>query len=288
MNYEVIDSDDYGKSGIETMFFPGGEPHIKVNRDLKKEEVLAFLKLRNWNDVGITSLFIDCALGAALFIPYFPGARQDKHERDVPCTVRVMARLLRPNDFSQWIHVFDPHSDEVAAELDDTLTDCKIWMPSDLDVPIKEDVVGIIAPDEGATARAENFRDKFYPKVELYHCSKKRDPKSGALSGYVMPELELSGRYIVVDDICDGGGTFNLLAEEFCTQALAGKMKLELFVSHGIFSKGLVNIHPVYEHITTTDSWCTHENLEGWVKHDPKRITILPLNQLFDRIMSNE
>jgi ribose-phosphate pyrophosphokinase len=91
-----------------------------------------------------------------------------------------------------------------------------------------------------------------------------------------MPPLPARGRYIIVDDICDGGGTFNLLAHEFKADPQAGASKLELFVSHGIFSKGLSGIDPVIERVTTTDSWCRLAS--------DARLTVLPLKPLFPLI----
>jgi len=46
---------------------------------------------------------------------------------------------------------------------------------------------------------------------------------------------------MIVDDICDGGATFILLAKELYA---AGAKEVNLFVTHGIFSKGLI---PLYE-----------------------------------------
>jgi ribose-phosphate pyrophosphokinase len=55
----------------------------------------------------------------------------------------------------------------------------------------------------------------------------------------------------MVDDICDGGGTFLGLAEELKSKN-AGK--LFLAVSHGIFSKGISKLSSMFENIFTTDS----------------------------------
>ena len=54
---KIIDSDDYSAAGIETMFFPGGEPHVKV--PFFSEPLLLHLKLRTWNDVGFAALLLD-------------------------------------------------------------------------------------------------------------------------------------------------------------------------------------------------------------------------------------
>jgi ribose-phosphate pyrophosphokinase len=272
---QIIDSDNYAASGIETMVFPGGEPHVKLPEF--SGDLLLFLKLRSWNDVGFAALVTDAisrsgAKTIKTFVPYFPAARQDRApDGHAPFTLRYTSLLLSP-DKQRGVSVFDPHSSVIfsTAQID------RAFMPADLDIPRADDVVGIIAPDKGATERARKFRDTFYPQSALIQCGKRRDPTSGSLSGYTMPTLPKRGRYIIVDDICDGGGTFNLLAHEFKADSLADGSKLELFVSHGIFSKGLDAIDPVIAHITTTDSWCRLAS-DG-------RLTVLPLSPLFPLI----
>lgn len=269
----IIDSDNYKAAGIETMFFPGGEPHVKVPRFKSSEPIKLFLKLRTWNDVGIAVCLLDVldrranVEVAEVFIPYFPGARQDKaFDYDSPYTVAIMeAALCGGMDVS----VFDPHSPVL-----ESFSSLKaVYMPADLRIDVDEEkhgpVVGIIAPDAGAYDRAQHFREQFYPNAALIECSKIRNKRSGTLSHYEMGELFEEGRYIVVDDICDGGGTFNLLAEAFDANQYGKGSGLELFVSHGIFSKGTLAVSPRYSRITTTDSW--------WSGPSVGRLTVLPL-----------
>lgn len=280
--YQVIDSDDYAASGIQTMIFPGGEPHVKIDMSkINTEEqgrILLFFKLRSWLDVGFALLILDALdrerRDFTMFMPYFPGARQDKTSPGTAGTLDVILNLF--NCYGT-IHVFDPHSDHLGKR-----GGVHAWMPADLPLLTAEsDVVGVIAPDAGAMARASAFRDVFYPNMQLYTCTKSRDPATGALSNYIMPKLNRAGRYVIVDDICDGGGTFNLLADEFGKQNNSDK-KLSLFVSHGIFSKGLENIDDTIDRITTTDSWCMP------TKHPySRRIAIMGLNTLFPKIMED-
>ena len=56
--------------------------------------------------------------------------------------------------------------------------------------------------------------------------------------------------FLVIDDICDGGRTFINLAEKLL---IMGANDLYLYVTHGIFSKGLPSIHEYYKHI-----YCDH------------------------------
>lgn len=253
MQKTIIDSDDYSAAGIETLFFPGGEPHAKV--PFLGSDVVLYLKLRTWNDVGLAAAVVSAmaqqriAHAAQAFIPYFPGARQDRSDGSAPLTVNMISKLFEAVGS---ICVFDAHS-PVTLSMHDEISN---FMPSDLPLPLA-DYDGIIAPDKGAIDRARDFSRAFTAMpAPVIECSKERDQRSGRLSHYVLPPLPTAGRYLVVDDICDGGGTFNLLAEAFERDPAAADSELELFVSHGIFSKGLDAIHSRYKRITTTDSWC--------------------------------
>lgn len=277
-NITIIDSDNYAASGIETLFFPGGEPHIKV--PIFKEKLFLFLKLRNWNDVGFAALLIDAlnrqdsVIYFYTFIPYFPGARQDRvSDGKSALTLQIIGSMLCPK-YKYYIAVFDAHSQHIFE-----YTNSINYLPINLNIPLKDNVVGIISPDKGAVERATLFKNKFYPEAELILCGKNRNPTTGQLSGYVMPPLTKEGHYIIVDDICDGGGTFNLLTTEFEKNVIANNSTLELFVSHGIFSKGLEALSPKISHITTTNSWCEFKNTE--------RLTVLSLEPLFDKIIKN-
>lgn len=274
----IIDSDNYAKAGIETMFFSDGQPHAKVPP--LTGSVVLFLKLRTWADVGLATAVTAAvdASGASkvvVFIPYFPGARQDKVSQP-PLMARIMGRLFHADAVE--LVTFDIHSEAafIFSEAHRNL------MPSHLDIPTKSDVVGIIAPDKGAVQRATEFRDAFYPGAIVLECSKKRNALTGELSDYHMPALERAGRYIIVDDICDGGRTFNLLAEAFVNDPAyqATSYALELFVSHGIFSRGISNLHPAIEHITTTDSFAKESDYHPestYLVASRDRITIVPL-----------
>src|SRR6185437_561490 len=162
----VIDSDNYAEAGIETLFFPGGEPHAKIPR--YRRPVLAHLKLRTWSDVGLGACVLDAlrvqGVEYKAFIPYFPGARQDKTDGTAPLTVKLMKNLLA---YSNPVWVFDPHSIATRASID-----CHVFMPSDLGFPEDDTIAGVIAPDEGAAWRATNFGKKVCPDAIFVQCTK--------------------------------------------------------------------------------------------------------------------
>ena len=85
----------------------------------------------------------------------------------------------------------------------------------------------------------------------------------------ISKEMEAFNKCLIIDDICDGGGTFIGLAKEL-KQKNAGD--LYLAVSHGIFSKGLEALNTYFTKLYTTDSFKTLEdgvkqiNLSGLIK----------------------
>jgi ribose-phosphate pyrophosphokinase len=72
---------------------------------------------------------------------------------------------------------------------------------------------------------------------------------------------------IIVDDLCDGGATF--IAEAQYLKLLFPQKKLNLFVAHGIFSKGFHELFDLFDHIYTTNSYRDFENM----KHE--KLTII-------------
>lgn len=93
-----------------------------------------------------------------------------------------------------------------------------------------------LAPDKGALARAAAYGTRFDRPV--YHASKTRDPATGRILSTTLeqPEVFQDKEVIIIDDICDGGGTFLPLADALYA---AGAKKVILAVTHMIASKGL-------------------------------------------------
>jgi len=89
--------------------------------------------------------------------------------------------------------------------------------------------------------------------------------KSRGLGGVVHVEslegYNLNDRVcIVVDDICDGGRTFNSLGLRL---QQSGCREAYLFVSHGIFSQGTTKLLEYYKTIGTTNSFNHNTLVEG-------------------------
>jgi ribose-phosphate pyrophosphokinase len=108
----------------------------------------------------------------------------------------------------------------------------------------------ILFPDEGANRR---YCDQIAGSYDygLAYATKKRDPLTGKLSGFEVPEIDPASRVMIVDDICDGGGTFIGIADKLGLP----REQMALYVTHGIFSKGFGELMGRYRKIYTTNSF---------------------------------
>jgi ribose-phosphate pyrophosphokinase len=178
-----------------------------------------------------------------LILPFIPGARQDRllnAPGDFLFTAKSIAREINARNFES-VRVFDPHS-EVSSGL---INRCQVLRLPDA-LPYKNYYSGIIAPDGGAVKRAGDWATAL--TLPLYHAWKKRDATTGKLTGFGVEPLT-PGHYLVVDDICDGGGTFLGLAGVFAEGVTA-----DLYVSHGLFTQGTDKLLQAYKKVITTNS----------------------------------
>lgn len=250
---------------FQSFTFAGGEPHIKINPDFDHTQpVTVTHRLNSFHDFGVLCLAVDALqrMGLELYqlvIPYFPAARQDRVMiPGEPLTVKVYADIINGFRFKK-VTVFDAHS-EVAPAL---LNNCNA-VPNHRFIQKVIQQIGneplLVSPDGGALKKIYKVSE-FLNGMEVVECSKHRDVKTGKLEGFKVYADDLEGRdCLVVDDICDGGGTFIGLAAEL-KRKHAGK--LYLAVSHGIFSKGIDQLAACFDHVFTTDSFreLEHEQL---------------------------
>ena len=160
-----------------------------------------------------------------ILIPYLPYARQDKEiSNETTFNLTVFEQILSLINCP--ISTLDCHG-RVPANVSNHSPLNEIHRAI---LKTKADI--IIYPDMGALQRYTKFLD--YPYT---FCEKNRDPFSGEIKEIVFRKSSLTGyhRPLIVDDICDGERTFIEIAK-----LLAPKVKeIHLYVTHGIFSKGL-------------------------------------------------
>lgn len=244
----------------ESFSFSGGEPHLKIDPSGLKpgEPVCISVQARSADDVLRVLLAADAVqrLGVQqieLFIPYFPAARQDRvMVPGEPLSVKVYAGLINAAGFSR-VTVFDAHSEVTPALLDrcQALNNHRFVAQVMEALPDAKHLT-LVAPDAGSAKKMHHLAAALRWE-RVVQCDKTRDVRTGQLSGAQVFSDDLAGAdCLLVDDICDGGGTFIALAA-----ALRAKNagRLYLAVSHGIFSKGIAAVTAHFDRVFTTNSF---------------------------------
>jgi ribose-phosphate pyrophosphokinase len=236
--------------GITLLAFPGGEPHANVPDPaaIAGGSFVIDTRIGSFNTFGLLLVANDAlrrsgATEVRLFCPYLPGARQD---RDAPLTAKVYADIINAAGFDEIVAV-DAHSPVMPALLDR----CRVVGSTSI-VPaemLAGESVTVICPDAGAAKRSESVADLFH--LPVVYARKHRDPLTGRLSGFSCEALPGSAIGVVVDDICDGGGTFLGLADATGLP----REQLRLWTTHGIYSKGVAALHERFAMIGCTDSF---------------------------------
>lgn len=224
--------------------FNGGEPHVVIDSSLIKDKSISVTGFcRNSNEFLSMLMLIDTIAHLnpsylQLYIPYIPGGRMDRRMLGEPFSLRVYANIIKQLPVDR-ILTIDPHSDVTSALLDNKLTIIA------LDEFIPDGYDGYIIPDAGARKKVEALAERKGVKRLIYG-NKHRDTSNGILSNISLSEVP-NGNWLVVDDICDGGATFIALACKAKEMGMQGN--LDLWVTHGIFSKGIDDLKKVYRNI---------------------------------------
>jgi ribose-phosphate pyrophosphokinase len=163
----------------------------------------------------------------SLRIRYLPYGRQDKVvSNHTTFALITFSQILNNMSFDN-IEIIDPHS-TIATDLIKNSVAIQSTKISELWNTGEYDVV--CYPDKGALSKYTKLYD--YPYM---HGEKVRDQITGNITSYQIVGDPAGKNVLIVDDICDGGMTFRLLAKDLLA---AGAKSVVLFVTHGIFSKG--------------------------------------------------
>lgn len=172
-----------------------------------------------------------------LHVPYLPFARQDKPvSNGQTFALHPFAGLLNALRLEQ-VAAVDAHNPRATADLIHGFVNVGVsGIHDELMKKVRPDLV--VFPDRGAKERYAHLRGSKHVVFE-----KERNQATGEILGHALvrtegsPELLADGkRLFIIDDICDGGATFLSIAK--AVNAMRKDVRIDLFVTHGIFSKG--------------------------------------------------
>lgn len=248
----------------ESSVFPGGEVHIKLpdlnylretinfrRKNVSKAlpNILVEVTIRSSNDLMQLILVKDAldenfdldengtkeTIGLKLI--YMPYARQDRVcNTGEAFSARVFANLLNLMEFDVIITA-DVHSNVILSHINTPVIQVTVNDIFKLKYqPLMPDMV-LVAPDKGAYDKVKSLAKML--GVPFISATKVRENRNIQieLDQTAMTDLIIEGKnLLIVDDICDGGGTFTGLAKLL---KYKGPKSINLYVTHGIFSKGL-------------------------------------------------
>lgn len=247
--------------------FPGGEMQVTIPAGLREHadaarEFRIHALLKSADDVMQLLLLTDAlrrlnpAAPVHLDMPYVPYARQDRVcNPGEALGAAVFCKLINDQQYAT-VTIVEPHSDVTPALLQRVrVIDAAAFLKKALAAPAFAQGVTLMAPDAGARKRVQSLA-KTLGVADVRYAEKVRDPQTGRITETRVPDDIPAQPVLVVDDICDGGRTFLELAA-----ALGDKTRqpLYLYVTHGIFSKGLTELKARYAGIFSAYDWTRTE-----------------------------
>lgn len=238
----------------DSLTFSGGEEHIRLKWNGSTKASVR-IEARLWAGREVLQLLmITDALRRHgfgeidLVMPYVPYARQDRVcNLGEALSIKVFCDLINAQGYRN-VEIWDAHSDVTPALLH-RCKNVEQWEFATFD-PVLSCVV--VAPDAGAEKKAGKVADKL--GCYQLNFSKIRDVSTGAVTGVQMNNWSAHFRNFtkyIVDDICDGGRTFIEVAKKL--KEKDPDKKVYLYVTHGIFSKGLEALKPYIDHVYTAN-----------------------------------
>lgn len=255
------------KKLIKTFNFSGGECHVSLDGiDIEdRVEISAFPK--NADHVMQLILTVDAIrrvnphTAIDLHLSYFPYARQDRVcNPGEPLSASVMAQLINNLNCAS-VTIEDPHSDVTPALINNVRIISQADIVSGSKVMqslIRDKQITLMAPDAGAAKKTEMLAKALAAKgieTDVMFASKIRNVANGEITGTNIPDGVAGKNFLIVDDICDGGRTFTELAQKLKDH---GAKDIYLYITHGIFSKGLKPLGKHFTHIYCKNLF--HEN----------------------------
>ena len=236
--------------------FPDGEIQITLGEFSRKDEIGVVCRITSANDLfllmQVNDILTRHGVDWSMRIVYLMGARMDRViDFNRPYTLKIILDILK--GFScEYISVLEPHSYK-AMKLKDGFSGETNEGPFDPYLPEVYEDWTVVLPDKGAYERYGIEARKH----EVVICEKTRDVTTGELKGFKVtnPEVILNSTkpLLIVDDLCDGGGTFCGIAAEI--RKIKPDIELSIYVTHMVNPRGIENLSKNFDHVWFTNSY---------------------------------
>ncbi len=276
----IADYLDMRLTRSEVKTFADQEIFVRIDENVRGEDVFVIQSTSYpANDNLMQLLIMMDALRRAsarritAVIPYFGYARQDrKTDGRTPISAKLVANLISTAGADRVLTV-DLHAGQIQGFFDiptDNLFGGPV-MVDDIKERFGRDKIVVVSPDVGGVVRARSLAKRLDADLAIVD---KRRPEAG--KSEVMNIIgDVSGaRCIMLDDICDSGGT---LANAAAALKEHGASSVSAYVTHGVLSGSAVDRiqKSVLDEFVMTD---TIQPSEAAAKS--KKIRVLPISPL--------
>jgi ribose-phosphate pyrophosphokinase len=272
---KTLNLTDPSKSDIKFKIsrFPDGQQTIDIEtyQSIRGEDTKLYSRMNGFGDIELIIAANQALKGlsaktVSLYVPYFLGARSDRKFQDggINYLKQVICPIINSQKFNTVV-VLDPHSDVLEACLNnyEKINNHTIVKQALTDIDNRNDArdrIVLVSPDAGAYKKIFDVAQHF-DITNVVTAMKHRDIKTGKITHTEIPSIEQYGenhKFVIVDDICDGGRTFTELAKTIRKHNALSE--IYLIVTHGIFSAGFGDLNNHFTKIYTTNSIGIHSN----------------------------
>lgn len=250
--------------------YPDGEKHLVIEgHDWNKNEYINVItRIASMDDLFILIqayevLSHEDVKICKLLLTYVLGARCDRRfSLGEAIDANIIKNLIATKADAKHIYALDYHSslNFVSKDYISDWKDLKVF-PKE----INPNTYLLVYPDKGAYDRFKSVEGM----SPFYVGSKVRDD-SGIRVELDKPHYkdEITSEIMVVDDLCDAGGTFVVLADVLKDRF--PHKKKNIFVTHSIQKIGIERMAEHYEHVYITNSY------KDWDKEElPSNVTVI-------------
>lgn len=237
--------------------YPDNQISVKVDVEVRPiSQMYHELKLRlnSYEDLFLLRSITESArhqysqLPINLFIACLFGQRSDRRfSENQSFDLKIICDFINSCNFNN-VQVFDPHSEVSIALLNNSVKISSFDYVNQAiqDIGLTNDLI-LVSPDSGSYKKVFEYGKTM--GLPVVAAVKHRD-KGGGIDLDFVGDVE-DKDCLIVDDLCDGGYTFILLARQL--KKLKAK-KIYLYISHAYFSKGLDPLRECIDHIYCTNS----------------------------------
>jgi ribose-phosphate pyrophosphokinase len=266
--------------------FPDGQQSITLDKPLITQRlsmVLIKSRLNSFRDLELIITANQCLRefgidDVNLYTPYFLGGRSDRKfgEGQTNYLKNVICPIINSQKFNKVV-VMDPHSDVLEACLDNFVKIGNFELVEFALDKINDKNITLVSPDAGAFKKIYDVATHFGIE-KIITATKVRDMKTGNILHTDVPGIDQHNKikYVIVDDICDGGRTFIEISKTI--HNVRPTAEIYLVVTHGIFSSGYDELNKYFSGIFTTNSVKDIGNMEANINGNVYSTGITQLN----------